>query len=157
MRQRPSQSLLYQGFVSTTTVNDRQVCAECLNPFFIRASFQHGNFDKIHTASVRLNPFFIRASFQLCTVLNAPRSRCLNPFFIRASFQPMYEANTTLFGVSQSLLYQGFVSTQIETILPTRLASQSLLYQGFVSTEIGRVIERLIQVSIPSLSGLRFN
>ena len=35
--------------------------------------------------------------------------------------------------------------------------SQSLLYQGFVSTATFRDIARTSPVSIPSLSGLRFN
>ena len=83
--------------------------------------------------------------------------------------------------MSQSLLYQGFVSTSSEytsapiavsipslsglrfnlttivTAATSLAASQSLLYQGFVSTEDCAEYVVDDDVSIPSLSGLRFN
>ena len=60
----------------------------------------------------------------------------LNPFFIRASFQPLGAVHYEIpYPPSQSLLYQGFVSTAVRPA--------------------GRDHRR--RVSIPSLSGLRFN
>ncbi len=72
-----------------------------------------------------------------CTKVPATGSTkaCLNPFFIRASFQRTKALSECQSPKSQSLLYQGFVSTQ-------RQANIVRLPAG---------------VSIPSLSGLRFN
>ena len=61
-------------------------------------------------------------------------SASLNPFFIRASFQRRGSRMYTL-----------------------KYPSQSLLYQGFVSTEPYVQLVEVTRVSIPSLSGLRFN
>ena len=58
----------------------------------------------------------------------------LDPFFIRASFQ------------------RSVTPKEIEETL-----SRSLLYQGFVSTTSAILRSDMIHVSIPSLSGLRFN
>ena len=58
---------------------------------------------------------------------------------------------------SQSLLYQGSVLTSRRRSPPRGGVSQSLLYQGSVLTAERLLMQRLVDVSIPSLSGLRSN
>ena len=127
-----SQSLLYQGFVSTPDPYPARPLSEVSIPSLSGLRFNECA-AQAERALEGLNPFFIRASFQQKRSVAWPLRVRLNPFFIRASFQrgcgPTYTRTTA----SQSLLYQGFVSTSMISIL------------------------NVTPVSIPSLSGLRFN
>ena len=92
----------------------------CFNPFFIRASFEHGIgycddgppwFQSLlhqgvvrtrcsgsgRLLKVRFNPFFIRASFERPEATFRKHFQSFNPFFIRASFEQNQKHNRMLF------------------------------------------------------------
>ena len=103
-----SQSLLYQGFVSTYRPDWLYMGLTGLNPFFIRASFQRlvdAGLASFEPSQSLLYQGFVSTGR---TVISRPNRRRLNPFFIRASCPPGYRSREV---ASQSLLYQGFVST----------------------------------------------
>ena len=106
-----------------------------------------------------LNPFFIRASFQPHGFRRLEASHGLNPFFIRASFQLFARKEKTCTNSSQSLLYQGFVSTTLwdEKCKIYAVSIPSLSGLRFNTAAVQHSNPAAAAVSIPSLSGLRFN
>ena len=152
-----SQSLLYQGFVSTES----------------RDSFEHSPLVSIPSLSgLRFNIEFLlkktggRVSIPSLSGLRFnghqwEAERCLdcslNPFFIRASFQHPTHIQPARYPRSQSLLYQGFVSTSAQRKPSERSKVSIPSLSGLRFNRNGASHGRSVSVSIPSLSGLRFN
>ena len=108
---RLSQSLYFQGWITTSRRARKLLKRACLNPFIFRAELLLYSACWIHSLTLRLNPFIFRAEL---LQYQGPR---------------LPEGAT-----SQSLYFQGWITTHRERQRGSEKQSQSLYFQGWITT-----------------------